>query len=398
MKVLCGRNEPGMQDDSGAKASALVTNRTAAANPVAPRPGPSGTEKFHLGYRPALDGLRGVAILAVIAAHTNVARGWGGDVGVDLFFVLSGFLITSLLIEEWDSFRLISLRKFYARRVLRLLPALVFVSGVIVTWHAIVSPRAVASRTAIDGLIALFYSTNWMFALDWRQPAHVFAHTWTLSIEEQFYLWWPVLLVLLLRRCKSRVSLFHWVLLGIFVLAVERVVLFAGMTRGAYNWLNYATEARADTLLIGCAAALMLSARAIPRDGRVRPVLKYSAWTIGIPGLLLIGIPAARSVEFCAVGLHTAIGLLAVIILVEVVVSEGGLLGRVLNQNWLVYIGKISYGLYLWHYAIFCEVQGQHWPLRYELVTELGLTVIATLTCFYLIERPALRLKRRFSR
>jgi peptidoglycan/LPS O-acetylase OafA/YrhL len=373
----------------------MPSGETASTNPVAPQPGLPGTEKFHLGYRPTLDGLRGVAILAVMATHAR-ASGWAGDVGVDIFFVLSGFLITSLLIEEWDEFRSISLRRFYARRGLRLLPALMVMLGVVVIWHYLTNSQ-VAPRTALDGLIALFYSSNWMFALGFRQPVHVFAHTWTLSIEEQFYVWWPIVLILLFRRCSARGSLMHWVMLGMFILLVERVVLFAGMPRGAYNWLSYATDARADTLLMGCVAAIVLCSKPIPRDGKFRAALKYSAWLIGIPGLILIGIPAAQSAGFYAIGLHIVTAIFAVAILAEAVISQTGMLAWILSRRWLVYVGKISYGLYLWHYPIFCEVQARKWPLRFELVIELGLTVFATLTCFYLIERPALRLKRRFS-
>jgi len=316
---------------------------------------------------------------------------------VDIFFVLSGFLITSLLIEEWEKFGSIRLRHFFARRALRLLPALVVLITVMVAWHLFVAPRTAARRTAIDGLIALFYSSNWMFALGLREPAHVFAHTWTLSIEEQFYLWWPVVLLFLLRRCGSRVSLLHWVLLGVFVLVTEKVVLFARMETGTYNWLNYATDARADTLLVGCTAAILLSARPIPQNGRFGTTLKCLAWFIGIPGLLIIDIPAAWFAEVSLIGLHLTIGLLAMLVVVEAVVSEEGLLGRLLSQTWLVCIGKISYGLYLWHYAIFSEVQARKWPLPYELSAELGLTMVATVISFYLIERPALKLKARFT-
>src|SRR5215813_2163899 len=138
-----------MQDDGRQTLGAMPSGDTASRNPVAARPGPLGIEKFHLGYRPALDGLRGVAILAVMATHAR-ARGWAGDAGVDIFFVLSGFLITSLLIEERDRFSSISLRRFYARRGLRLLPALMVMLGVVVIWHYLTNPQ-VAPRTALDG-------------------------------------------------------------------------------------------------------------------------------------------------------------------------------------------------------------------------------------------------------
>jgi len=176
------------------------------------------------------------------------------------------------------------------------------------------------------------------------------------------------------------------------------MVLYAGMPRGAYNWLSYATDARADTLLMGCVAPIILSSKPIPRSGKLVVTLKYSAWLIGIPGLILIGIPAGLSPGFCAIGLHIATAFFAVAILVEAVISESGMLVWLLSRRWLVFVGKISYGLYLWHYPIFCEVQARKWPRWYEFTIELGLTVLATLMSFYLIERPALKLKGRFSR
>jgi peptidoglycan/LPS O-acetylase OafA/YrhL len=379
-------------------ASNLQTGSISLASPLPVPPTLPETAKFHLGYRPALDGLRGIAILAVVATHSKLVSAWAGDIGVDIFFVLSGFLITSLLIEEWGVFGSISLRRFYARRALRLLPALLVMIAVFVIWHCAVSSRAVAARTALDGLNALFYSTNWMFAFGLRQPVHVFAHTWTLSIEEQFYLTWPILLILLLRRCGSRGSLIRWVVLGVFLFFIERVLITASMPSGLYNWLFYGTDARADAMLTGCVAAIALSSRAIPPDGRLRRALKYSAWSIGIPGLVLIGIPAGSSPEFCSIGLHLTTGLLALLLLIEVVIPPAGLLCSLLSGRWLVHIGKVSYGLYLWHYPIFSEVQAQNWPLRFELVVEFGLTALATVLSFYWVERPALKLKQRFGR
>lgn len=362
-----------------------------------PRSTGGEAEGFKLGYRPALDGLRGVAILIVVATHAKAISGWFGDVGVNIFFVLSGFLITSLLIEEWDRFHAISLRRFYVRRALRLLPALVVMIGALVIWHCLVSPRATEIRTAIDGAIALFYSTNWMFALGLRQPVHVFAHTWTLSIEEQFYLTWPLILVLLLRRTGSRASLLSWVLLGMLLLLVESVLILIGIP-APYNWLNYATDARANVLLTGCVAGIVLCSTPIIQKEKFKRIIKCLAWLIGVPGLLSVNLLARVFMDFDPLGFEITSALIAVLILVEAVISENGVLARLLSQRWLVYVGKISYGLYLWHYPVFAEVQTRRWPLQYEVLVEVGLTILATLVSFYLIELPALRLKRRFSR
>ncbi len=376
----------------------MQSGRFSPANPGAARPVlPGESQTFHLSYRPGLDGVRGVAILVVVAAHAKMASGWVAGVGVNIFFVLSGFLITSLLLAEWERFHSISLKKFYARRALRLLPALLVLIAVVVTWHGVMSAPVVAVRTMVDGLIALFYSSNWMLVLGLRQPVHVFAHTWTLSIEEQFYLTWPILLILLLRRTGSRASLLRWVMLGMFLLIVERVVLVAGMPGGVYAWLNFGTDARADVLLTGCAAAIILHSKPICEDKRFKRTLKYLAWLVGIPGLMLINTRAEASVDFYAIGLHITTALFAVLVLVEVVISQKGVFGGLMSQRWLVAVGKVSYGLYLWHYPIFCEVQSRHWPPLYEVGVELVLTAFATVASYYLIERPALKWKGRFN-
>src|SRR5208337_4567023 len=138
-----------------------------------------------------------------------------GRIGVQLFFALSGFLITSLLVEEWDRFHTISLRRFYLRRSLRLLPALVAMMVGVTFYHWAAESRAAATATAGEALIALFYSSNWTLALGQGRP-YVFGHTWSLSIEEQFYLLWPLFLLWLLRIVRSRCSLRNLVILAAF--------------------------------------------------------------------------------------------------------------------------------------------------------------------------------------
>jgi peptidoglycan/LPS O-acetylase OafA/YrhL len=168
-----------------------------------PQPG-----SFHLGHRPGLDGLRGVAILLVVLVHLDILEAQFGVIGVDIFFVLSGFLITSILIAEWDQSKDISLKSFYWRRALRLLPALLALVIVCVTYTCLTSPWKKVGQTLGYALQALFYLTNWAMISNLGERAnHFFNHTWSLSIEEQFYFIWPVILFCLLRKIKSRTSL-----------------------------------------------------------------------------------------------------------------------------------------------------------------------------------------------
>src|SRR5438270_5848043 len=165
---------------------------------------------FHLGHRPVLDGLRGVAILAVMTVHTERVNSRAAFIAVVFFFVLSGFLITCLLIEEWDQFQSISLRRFYLRRGLRLLPALAVMLAVCILFYWLTTPAEKTGAVMLDAVVAFFYSSNWALAASFHQP-NLFGHAWSLSIEEQFYLCWPVILIGLLRWTSSRRSLMHWV-------------------------------------------------------------------------------------------------------------------------------------------------------------------------------------------
>jgi peptidoglycan/LPS O-acetylase OafA/YrhL len=352
-------------------------------------------ESFRLGYRPALDGLRGVAILSVIFAHTDRAGGAGGPIGVDIFFVLSGFLITCLLLEEWNECRSISLKAFYARRALRLLPALLVMLVAVVIFYWAFRPRLAAMSTSVDALVALFYCSNWAFVFGFRQPAHLLTHTWSLSIEEQFYLTWPAILILLLRRTRSRNSMLNWVAFILFLLLLERVVILLVVPVNALRWVNWATECRGDPLLVGCALAIILSSGLLPHDIRVRRVLKCFAWCLALPALLLLNVFDTPA-YFSWIGLHLGVALFAAAIMFDTLLAETGTIHRVLALPWLVYIGRISYGLYLWHYPIFTQIQERHWRPATELMCEIALTAAAALASFYLLERPILQLKQQF--
>ena len=173
--------------------SELVTRETAAP--------------FRLGYRPALDGMRGIAILAVLAVHTHHIFGSsilrGGNVGVDIFFVLSGFLITALLLEEWQSKGAISLKGFYWRRVLRLVPALLILLVSLYFFADIFLPIGEAGATTRSIPVAFLYASDFGLAF-FQLRLGALQHTWSLAIEEHFYLVWPLFLVAALKLGASR--------------------------------------------------------------------------------------------------------------------------------------------------------------------------------------------------
>jgi peptidoglycan/LPS O-acetylase OafA/YrhL len=161
------------------------------------------------GYKPALDGLRAVAVVSVMAFHFGASWAPGGFFGVDMFFVLSGYLITSLLVVEWDSAATVHFTAFWARRARRLLPALFLVLIVISIWAALEVHSDELGTIRWDAIWTLFYGANWRFIssgqsyFDLFRNASPLRHTWSLAIEEQFYLVWPLVTFLCLRAARG---------------------------------------------------------------------------------------------------------------------------------------------------------------------------------------------------
>ena len=218
---------------------------------------------FVLGRRPGLDGLRGLAILSILLFHSGCPWWRGGFVGVDLFFALSGFLISSILLADYRGLGHVSYGRFYIRRALRLLPAML-------TFLVAFALMSIAKSTDPyhslgDCLIVLCYMANWTRAFGTGRPDRL-GHTWSLSIEEQFYLLWPVTLETILRTCKTyrrSVQVLAIVILGVWLLRA------AMLASGAHPLRIYSgLDTRADALLVGCLLAVSASYGAI-RAGRL---------------------------------------------------------------------------------------------------------------------------------
>ncbi len=350
------------------------------------------------GHYPALDGLRGVSILAVLLFHGLIIGGGASFIAVNTFFVLSGFLITSILLEEWDHRHDLSLRKFYMRRALRLLPALIAMLVVFCIVGFAADPLKRALREFYEALRALFYCTNWAIIYHIRPLA--LNHTWSLSVEEQFYLVWPLLLLLLLRK-NSPSSLACWVALGVCLAVLDRIccaVLGSENLSGNILPVNplrleYGSDTRADSLLVGCLAAVLLFFGMLPGTPRFKGALRWGALA-SIAGLIGFDFapPQARWMVFIG---WLAISLLAAIIILQIVHAPGGPLQWILASPPLVFLGKISYGLYVWHFPIRQAMIYHAW--RYNKLTYLVVSFAAALLSYYLLERPALRLKTRFA-
>lgn len=272
---------------------------------------PVAAQGSTLTYRPELDGIRGLAILLVLAQHINLpSSALAGMIGVNLFFVLSGYLITTLLLTEREATGRISLRRFYERRVRRLLPALV---AVLIATGVLMALMGRLGDYWGQAAVSLFYVSDVAKAIGY--DLGYLGHTWTLALEEQFYLLWPALVVLLPRRFLRPAvvaGIVGAVALQLLLLPVDVMALFR-------------PDVRADSILWGCLIALV--PRTAPR------------WA-AIAGGIGVGVLAFTWVWPYAIGLSS--------ILAAVFISGAASLRPILSNRLLVRIGQISYGLYLW--------------------------------------------------
>jgi peptidoglycan/LPS O-acetylase OafA/YrhL len=345
------------------------------------------------GHLPALDGTRGIAVIWVFLFHAGVPGFSGGFIGVDVFFVLSGFLISSLLIQEYQANRKIRFKNFYMRRVLRLFPALFLLMTVFVVfvWFFFKTPEEKLFHLQ-DALITMFYAANWTRAFDLYRPV-ILAHCWSLSIEEQFYLVWPAILLCLLKLPGVWRSVSIAVLL--FLSWAWRLVLLE--QHASWYRLYNGFDTRADMLLAGCLLASLWHA------GNLDVWQKSSPWVrhlILVPAVffLLSGAmwfdwqkPALYQYQYTAIGLATGV------ILLELISFEAGPLARVLRIRPLQWMGMVSYGFYLWHYPVMHVLQ---------TVTELkkplfvlcagSLTLLFTVISWYGVEQVFQKYKKRY--
>lgn len=346
---------------------------------------------------PALDGLRGIAVLLVVAFHAiRPLTPWvkGGFIGVDIFFVLSGYLITTLLLREFEQNGRISLPRFYVRRILRLVPALwtlLLCMLTLVWWR----DREIFPHVLREAAWSAAYLSNWVQAFNSLEMGY-FSHTWSLSIEEQFYLLWPALLVWLVACGGARRALHVALALALAAWFWRCALLW----QGAGGRIYHSLDTRFDTPMWGCALAAWLHGRQ-PFSASTGRTLRFFA-AAGTLVLLLsathwdIGSPAAYTFG------SVTVAWLAVLLIADAANNPLSLLRPMLSWRPLTFLGAISYGLYLWHWSLEVFLARQGWILRAPL-HPLDVALFITLCClvasvsFYVVERPFLRLKARFA-
>jgi peptidoglycan/LPS O-acetylase OafA/YrhL len=348
-------------------------------------PSLDGARAFH--YHPQLDGVRAFAVLAVVAAHAELPIAEGGGIGVDVFFVLSGYLITTLLLQEFDATGTISMRHFYARRARRLLPALLFVAAFSLVAFSVVRPFG-TDDTRLGIVASILYISCWFRALGVSELGW-FGHTWSLSVEEHFYVLWPPVLLLMLRRGLAHLR--TW-MLGLLALAVVYRVGSA-VADAAGPRLN-GPDMRADQLLAGCALAVLLA------GGQATRVQKWDrVWAalvvLSIADLArMVVFPYAFGVGFVKNASIEVVALESAIVTAYLVVHATGGLSRVLSHPALVWTGRRSYAIYLWHLPLFglLSLKSQSTPVRVVgRATAVVLTFVAAWASFRWVESPFYR-------
>lgn len=352
--------------------------------------------KSSMTYRPELDGLRAIAILAVLVFHSGARIAVGGFLGVDIFFVLSGYLITSILAMEILATGKINFKNFYARRALRLAPALLILIFAVCIGSAFFLPSDQARANWKESLIALLYFSNWSRAFNIHAPG-VLGHTWSLSIEEQFYLLWPALLVPILKFSRRELIAARFVVYLLAGVVALRMALFVdGATpERLYNGL----DTRADALLIGSALAIWL----ISDGGKSFIEQRYArmffrlAGPLSAVGLAIVFFRAHWSRPYMFLFGYLAIGIMSGTLLVHALHQPQAAIPRFLRSGPLVWIGTLSYGLYLYHYPIFWTMRRLGYsPLTIMVGGGLATFAIATLS-YYMVEKRIILLKRRFT-
>jgi peptidoglycan/LPS O-acetylase OafA/YrhL len=331
-----------------------------------------------LGYVASLDGLRAIAVILVMLVHAHFYLGKNGQIGVAVFFTLSGFLITTLLVEEFQKSNHVSFLGFYTRRTMRLFPGL-YVLLLLVVIYAILY-KSIGDQDVIfkEALSAAFYVNNISWKWGWGNSALILGHTWSLACEEQFYLVWPWILVLAI-KFRSLLKLQYFLIVFIAMSWIFK-------SKGIYP--DIVSSIIQESIFIGCLGALL-------RWNNVVPKIPVAFTIISLLIILFVGI---LPINF-SFNLFNPCAIFTMIVILGLVNNSTTITNKILANRPIVFIGKISYSLYLWHVVVF-RLFTWHSTLSPQVtfIAKLFTTFLLAIASFYLIENRATALGRKWSK
>jgi peptidoglycan/LPS O-acetylase OafA/YrhL len=348
-------------------------------------------DRKSFSYINGLDGLRALAVLAVIAYHLNIPYSAGGFLGVTVFFVLSGYLITSLLVSEWEQTHKIDLKQFWIRRAKRLLPAMFLLLITLNIVTPLLRPELIPNLRQ-DTIAATFYYSNWHYIFQelsyfeaFEKPS-LLTHFWSLAIEEQFYIFWAVIILFFLKIVKSRKAIFTFILIASIVSAVWMTILHDPNLDPSRVY--YGTDTRIFSLLIGASLAIIA-----PKT----PVTKRKKWsfeitaTTGLAFFLFMVFYTNQYDSFVYEGGMAFLSLATAGLVLSLASSPTLIINKILEWKLLKWIGTRSYGIYLWHYPVnlFMNSNVNTGGMNvFMVVLELTLTFLIAAISYTFVEKP----------
>ena len=371
-----------------------VDGTTYPDDPTAPEP-----YRFRLGNRPPLTGIRALALFTVLTYHSNFETLPGTWVALQVFFVLSGFLITAMLAGEGQRNGRISLGAFYARRGVRLLPPLLLTVALLGIYAYFVNVTDAAQRLWGDSFAALFYYADYRQAFGHAPFFGYLAQTWSLSVEEQFYILWSLAMVAAVAVHRRRLA-YGLAIVGMLASSADRLFLVYHahhFDNVVFDRIYYAFDSRADALFLGCLLGMLAA------DGHLHG---WARWARG----LITAAAAGAAVFLCWILLYAPLNtenlvvwwlpsttVASAIIITYFVICPSSLGSKLVGLGFLVFIGDLSYTVYLIHFPVYLAIQQDEtgWAFWPNELARLGVIFAIAIASWFLIERPLMRWRQR---